>query len=602
MPYQPTNPYPYNTAIDLQDGLQFSFKVDNYDTIESFKIELYDYLENKKLYTIIRTLGDIEFVSKIVNNGYIYTLKVNETQGTVILYQNEDLLFPINNTNGKIENFRQYIEELDNTLKEKLNQELDRMSETFKDKQIIEGDSQLIQILNENEEQILLKEYTEDFAIPVTELPIKGGKGQKSIGEVDVTPYLMSIQAIEMKEYYGNTEGYEYLNVTNEGCFTLDKNGTIIAYDESKNEGDCANIVIPYKTSQGYVKNIGANVFEETEDGEIEETEQTKTKIQSVVIPSCVTFIGDEAFKNCTQLTTVNLNYGVSRISDSCFIGCVNLTNINLLDSIEFIGDNAFNSCTNLKELRLPWSLNTINEGSFSNIGVDILKLPPNLEEIKKQGFFGCESLKTVICNERLKKIEEQAFGECTALTMVNLNKQLLELGEEVFLNCNGLQKITIPENIQVIGSGILKGCNMLMELIIPFIGSKKTEEEDINNINAENEKSTSVLGHFFGQANNEQEGIEQYYCPLDEITSETKRYLIPESLNEVEVTNTTFIPYGAFSNCIYIRTIQMNNTITKICDYGFYNCTRISKIILSPNTTYIGNYAFALMQQKELD
>ena len=59
MPYQPTNPYPYNTAIDLKDGLQFRFKADNYDVITSFEIEIYDLLKNKKLYSIVRCLGEI---------------------------------------------------------------------------------------------------------------------------------------------------------------------------------------------------------------------------------------------------------------------------------------------------------------------------------------------------------------------------------------------------------------------------------------------------------------------------------------------------------------------------------------------------------------
>ena len=37
MPYQPTNPYPYNTGIDLDEGLTFQFKVDNYDVINKLK-------------------------------------------------------------------------------------------------------------------------------------------------------------------------------------------------------------------------------------------------------------------------------------------------------------------------------------------------------------------------------------------------------------------------------------------------------------------------------------------------------------------------------------------------------------------------------------
>ena len=55
MPYQPTNPYPYNTGIDLDEGLTFQFKVDNYDIINKFKIEIYDLFREEKIYTIVNS-------------------------------------------------------------------------------------------------------------------------------------------------------------------------------------------------------------------------------------------------------------------------------------------------------------------------------------------------------------------------------------------------------------------------------------------------------------------------------------------------------------------------------------------------------------------
>lgn len=513
MPYQPTNPYPYNTAIDLQDGLQFRFKVDNYDTIESFKIELYDYLKNKKLYTIIRTVGDIQI----------------DTDNTEI-------------------------------------------------KKIIEGDKQLIQILNENEEQILLEEYTED-----SELPIKGGLGVKSIGEVDITPYLMTIEAIEMKKYYGNTQNYEQLNITDSELFVLDEKGTIIEY---KGKNSLAEVVIPYKTSEGYVRNIGANVFANDE------------KITRVVVPSCVTIIGDNAFYNCENLQIVNLNYGVSKLNSACFMGCENLSDINLLDSIDFIGDSAFEDCMNLIDLRLPWSLTQINEGSFRHIGITMLELPPNLECIGKQGFFNCQALKCIQCNDKLRIIDKQAFGCCNALITIDLNEKLVELGSEVFFQCKNLQEIIIPQDVQKIGEGILRECVSLFKLTIPFIGSEKTEVNSIEELDSnktENNHWTSVLGYFFGRTENT--GVRQKWDLSNE-----QWYSIPSSLGTVIITNTTFIPYGAFSNCTEIREVVMVSTIMFIDDYGLYNCVKISDITLSPNTQYIGNYAFALEKQKVLE
>ena len=593
MPYQPTNPYPYNMAVDLQEGLQFRFKVDNYDTIESFKIELYDYLKNKKLYTIVRTIGDIQFVSTFTVNNQKYNLEVNETQDKVVLTQETTILYE-----GAMETFKDTIKSYNNVeLENQINNELDRMPNAMEDKQIIKGTSQLIQILNENEEQILLKEYTEDAKLPNSILPIKGGLGVKSIGEVDVTPYLATIEAIEMKQYYGNTENYEMLNITNEDCFVIDEvTGRIVEYREEKNNIDIHNIVIPYRTSKGNVTNIGVGVFANNEN------------IESVVIPSCVTNIEERAFYKCQSLQEIYLNYGVSKINNYCFGECEQLYKINLLDSIAFIGKGTFQNCINLKELRLPWSLTQIEEYAFSNIGIVELELPLNLESIEANGFFGCQSLQVVNCNNKLKYIKTQAFGECVELTVINLNEQLLELGKEVFLNCEKLQEIIIPNNIQFIDSAILKGCNTLMTLKVPFIGSKKTTLEDGEF--AENKKTNSVLGYFFGikEVTEEiKEGIEeteQYYAPLGLGTNELQKqsYLVPKSLKNIIITNTTFIPFGAFSNCTNIREVEMSEEIINIQDYGFYNCIKISTIKLSPNIEYIGSYAFALEKQKTLE
>ena len=49
MPYQPTNPYPYNIGVDLREGLTLQFKVDNYDTIIRFEIEIYDLFKSEKI-------------------------------------------------------------------------------------------------------------------------------------------------------------------------------------------------------------------------------------------------------------------------------------------------------------------------------------------------------------------------------------------------------------------------------------------------------------------------------------------------------------------------------------------------------------------------
>ena len=49
------------------------------------------------------------------------------------------------------------------------------------------------------------------------------------------------------------------------------------------------------------------------------------TSLASVVIPECVTAIGEDAFKDCTSLTSVSIPEGVTVIGRGAFSGCTSL-------------------------------------------------------------------------------------------------------------------------------------------------------------------------------------------------------------------------------------------------------------------------------------
>lgn len=504
MPYQPTNPFPYNIAIDLQEGLQFRFKVDNYDTIESFQIDLYDLLKKERLYTIIRTIGDIQ-------------TKLDSTTGKEI-------------------------------------------------KTLIEGDKQIIQIFDTNEEQVLLEEYTQGDSF----LPLKGGFGDYSIGEVNLTNYIMAIEDIKKQQNYGNTPDFESLIITEETCFVIDEKGTIIEYIEAKNLIDKEHIVIPYIIGEIAVKNIGEAVFKE------------HTNITSVVVPACVASIGTEAFQGCANLEKVYLNYGNSTIKSYCFANCESLNSINILDSVTTIEDYAFYNCSSLNKIYLPWGLREITNYSFSGIAITRLELPKNIVSIGEEAFSNCSCLTEVICNKKLKTIGKRGFANCELLNKIVFNDDIQIIEQEAFLNAN-FKSLVIPNSIIKLGSGFLKGNDNIISLTVPFIGEN----------NSKNEDKQSVLGHFFGESDTlSTNGVEQQYKGIN-----TNYYLIPNTLKSITITQATFIPYGALSNCEKIQHVYMNEEITRIEDYAFYNCVSLTQLKLSSNINYIGNYAFALKE-----
>ena len=86
-----------------------------------------------------------------------------------------------------------------------------------------------------------------------------------------------------------------------------------------------------------------------------------KESIILVNIGENITSIGANAFKDCTNIKTVELPDSVVKIGRSAFSGCRNLSgNLKLPAYTVQIGDNAFSGCENLEGiLEIPESVET---------------------------------------------------------------------------------------------------------------------------------------------------------------------------------------------------------------------------------------------------
>jgi Leucine-rich repeat (LRR) protein len=90
-----------------------------------------------------------------------------------------------------------------------------------------------------------------------------------------------------------------------------------------------------------------------------------KTSLTSIILPSSVNSIGDDAFYGCTGLTSIIIPSSVNSIGMYAFDSCSSLTSLAIPPSVISIGMGAFEDCSSLTSVTLPVSVTFIGQAAF---------------------------------------------------------------------------------------------------------------------------------------------------------------------------------------------------------------------------------------------
>ena len=191
--------------------------------------------------------------------------------------------------------------------------------------------------------------------------------------------------------------------------------------------------------------------------------------IESYVIPSSVTSIGDWAFYGCDSLSEVVIPSSVTSIGDRAFAGCGSLSEVVIPSSVTSIGDRAFAGCGSLSEVVIPSSVTSIGDRAFKDCGsLSSIVIPSSVTSIGDWAFYDCRSLSDIVIPSSVTSIGDWAFCGCSSLSDIVIPSSVTRIGNSVFRGCSSLSDIVIPSSVTSIGDWAFGGCGSLSSIVIP--------------------------------------------------------------------------------------------------------------------------------------
>lgn len=206
-----------------------------------------------------------------------------------------------------------------------------------------------------------------------------------------------------------------------------------------------------------------------------------KAQITTAYIPSSVTRIriDHEAFKNCSNLTSITIEGDVS-FGEYVFNGCTNLKEVRLYGTIRSSDIDSFKGWSNVEKLIIrdidKFAISSIIGSSFgygynrdktklyleSDIETPLEEIEINSSSIGNYAFSFINGFKKVTIGSNVTSIGFCAFSNCTDITSVKILEGIKNLNGQIFYNCTGLTSITISSSVVFIPSNAFSGCSAL--------------------------------------------------------------------------------------------------------------------------------------------
>lgn len=291
------------------------------------------------------------------------------------------------------------------------------------------------------------------------------------------------------------------------------------------------------------------------------------------------------------------------------FANCKKITVLRFADNSDFtkIGDHAFKNCSNLKTIEnIPSTLNDIEKWCFEGTALESVDLSNTQITTMKDGvFFNNTSLTSIKLPNKLENFWDNAFNSCTLLNNIVMPSTVVGIYNKVFYGCTSLTNVTLNEGCTTLGDHVFKNCP-LTSLTFPstlssisefaFEGTK-LETVDLSNTQITrlpkgcfyncqqlNDVKLPIALTDIGECAFYKSAIASITFPFSLQKIDAWAFQYTKLTNVVIPTTTGHIGDGAFSDNANLKTVVVNGPECYLAVSAFAKCPTLTDVYITSN------------------
>lgn len=344
--------------------------------------------------------------------------------------------------------------------------------------------------------------------------------------------------------------------------------------------------------------------------------------LTSVVIPAFVTKIEKNAFLNCAKLTTVTFAGGNSlgnalTVAENAFLNCASLSRVTFENNsnVVALGDSAFSGCSRLTSIKLPATVKDMTAGLFTGCTNLV-----SVEVDENNQYFATENnvlynkaitriiyysaaitAKTFVMPETVETIDANLFKGNVSLEKVVIGKNIKEIGNNAF-ESSAVKTIVFVKggtNELTIGEYAFASCSALKGI---YVANSADAEESAYELGTPSTLRT-IGAYAFNKSRLEKlvlsEGLVEIGVSAFEEVEELASVSLPASLKIIG--ESAFAYSSSISEIIFAKDADDNmlSNLETIGEYAFASLG-ITTFTLPKSVTTVGDRAFSGAELEE--